>query len=92
MLEAVGIQVARIQRGVGLHVVVEFHDLHIQAVALGNLLDDLPDLGVRTADGADADGLFLGRGATGGDKADCGDGNREALDKGRAAHRSSVVF
>jgi hypothetical protein len=91
VLEAVGVEVAGVERGVGLHVVVELDDLYVQPIALGDLLDHLPDLGIRSADRADTDGLLLGRDAAGGDETHGGHCCRQTLDE-RHAHRVLKIF
>jgi hypothetical protein len=69
VLEGVGVQVARGQRRVGQLVVVEHHDLDVQAVLGGDLLDHFEDL-LAVADG-DADlerVLVLREGGVAGEK------------------------
>jgi hypothetical protein len=64
VLEAVRIEVARVERRVRLHVVVELDDLHVQALLLlRDLLHDLPHLRIRAGDRADLDHLVFGVGA-----------------------------
>ncbi|MOA48722.1 hypothetical protein D3C78_1715070 [compost metagenome] len=54
MLKRVGIEVARVEGGIGELIVVELDELDGEAVPGGNLLDDIKDL-LCSADG-DADG------------------------------------
>ncbi len=65
MLEAVGVQVASVERGVRLCIVTEFDDLDEQATLFGHLFHHFEDLRVRAGHRADLEGLVgrLGRGA-----------------------------
>lgn len=84
VLERVDVQIARDERRVGLHEVVEFDDADLHALFFGDPLDDFHDFGVRACGDADDDGLFGGergeRNAAGNGKNACGG------DKGAAFH------
>jgi hypothetical protein len=86
VLEAVGIEVARVERGVRLHVVVELDDLDVEAFALRHFLDDRPNLRIGPADGADLDDAFVGACAEAGGECGCRNGGGKELEEISALH------
>jgi hypothetical protein len=72
ILKRIGLQVARVQRRIGHHVVGELDDLDIETILRGDRLDGFEDLGVRAGGRADLDGFGAGCGRDGdqGDRRD----------------------
>lgn len=86
MLEAVRIEVTRIERCIRLHVIVERHDLHVEAFASRDLLHNRPCLFIGARDRAHFDDLIFGVGAGADDQYGGSSDGREELEKRLALH------
>ena len=72
VLEAIGIEIAVIGRGVDQRAIGKFHDLDVEALGLGDRHQRFGDLGVRTSGYAELDGLGQGGRLAGDEKSERG--------------------